>query len=232
MVNAGNLTEAKETINPNKVHPQEYTMGIRYELKGAKGDVVKAEKAVLKNLAKEPFYYTALKLSGKDIYKEASSVKAEAPKKKSKKKEAELVDTINAMQKVKMPKAEEKKKLKENVDEKMRFQDLPADPEKYKIVRDSKNYIIKATNADGVEFQKGDTVKTYDGEEIKIVKFEESQGKVKAIYNKGMFFASIDIDGLEAGKPEFRPGVDMGKSFEKIKEQLRKIVRQALAENK
>jgi hypothetical protein len=114
----------------------------------------------------------------------------------------------------------------------MRFQDLPADPEKYKIVRDSKNYIIKATNADGVEFQKGDTVKTYDGEEIKIVKFEESQGKVKAIYNKGMFFASIDIDGLEAGKPEFRPGVDMGKSFEKIKEQLRKIVRQALAENK
>jgi hypothetical protein len=232
MVNAGNLTEAKETINPNKVHPQEYTMGIRYELKGAKGDVVKAEKAVLKNLAKEPFYYTALKLSGKDIYKEASSVKAEAPKKKSKKKEAELVDTINAMQKVKMPKAEEKKKLKETVNEKMRFQDLPADPEKYKIVRDSKNYIIKATNADGVEFQKGDTAKTYDGEEIKIAKFEESQGKVKAIYNKGRFFASIDIDGLEAGKPEFRPGVDMGKSFEKIKEQLRKIVRQALAENK
>ena len=95
------LTEAKETINPNKVHPQEYTMGIRYELKGAKGDVVKAERAVLKNLAKEPFYYTALKLSGKDIYKEAPSVKAEAPKKKSKKKEAELVDTINAMQKIK-----------------------------------------------------------------------------------------------------------------------------------
>ena len=63
-----------------------------------------------------------------------------------------------------------KKKLKENVDEKMRFQDLPADPEKYKIVRDSKNYIIKATNADGVEFQKGDVVKTYDGEEIKIAK--------------------------------------------------------------
>jgi hypothetical protein len=98
------LNEAKETTNPNKVHPQEYTIGIRYELKGAKGDIVKAERAVLKNLAKEPFYYTALKLSGKDIYKEAPSVKAEAPKKKSKKKEAELVDTINAMQKVKMPK--------------------------------------------------------------------------------------------------------------------------------
>jgi len=114
--------------------------------------------------------------------------------------------------------------------EAMRFQDLPADPEKYKIVRDSKNYIIKATNADGVEFQKGDTAKTYDGEEIKIVKFEESQGKVKAIYNKGMFFAGIDIDGLEAGKPEFRPGVDMGGSFEKMKKSLEEIVRETISE--
>jgi hypothetical protein len=134
------------------------------------------------------------------------------------------------MQKVKMPKVDEKKKLKENVDEKMRFQDLPADPEKYKIVRDSKNYIIKATNADGVEFQKGDTVKTYDGEEIKIVKFEESQGKVKAIYNKGMFFAGIDIDGLEAPKPTMRPGVDMGASFEKMKKSMEEIIRETVSE--
>ena len=148
-------------------------MGIKYELKCFKGDVVKAERAVLKNLAKEPFYYTALKLAGKDIHKEAPAVKAEAPKKKSKKKEVELVDTINAMQKVKMPKAEEKKKLKEQVDEKMRFQDLPADPEKYKMVKDSKGYIIKATNADGVEFQKGDEVTTYDGEKIKIAKLNK-----------------------------------------------------------
>ena len=226
------LNEAKETTNPNKVHPQEYTMGIRYELKCFKGDVVKAERAVLKNLAKEPFYYTALKLAGKDIHKEAPAVKAEAPKKKSKKKEVELVDTINAMQKVKMPKAEEKKKLKEQVDEKMRFQDLPADPEKYKMVKDSKGYIIKATNADNVEFQKGDVVKTYDGEEIKIVKFEESQGKVKAIYNKGMFFAGIDIDGLEAPKPTMRPGVDIGKSFEKFKNKIAEIIREITAENK
>jgi hypothetical protein len=224
------LNEAKETTNPNKVHPQEYTMGIKYELKCFKGDVVKAERAVLKNLTKEPFYYTALKLAGKDIYKKAPAIKAEAPKKKSKKKEAELVDTINAMQKVKMPKKDEKKKLKENVDEAMRFQDLPADSEKYKIVRDSKNYIIKATNADGVEFQKGDTAKTYDGEEIKIVKFEESQGKVKAIYNKGMFFAGIDIDGLEAPKETMRPGVNIGGSFEKMKAKLAEMVKKAMAE--
>ena len=112
----------------------------------------------------------------------------------------------------------------------MYFADMPADPEKYKMVRDSKGYIIKATNADGVEFQKGDTVKTYDGEEIKIAKFEESQGKVKAIYNKGMFFASIDIDGLEAPKPTMRPGVDMGASFEKMKRSLEEIVRETISE--
>jgi hypothetical protein len=112
----------------------------------------------------------------------------------------------------------------------MPFKDLPADPEKYKMVKDSKGYIIKATNADGVEFQKGDTVKTYDGETIKIVKFEESQGKVKAIYNKGMFFAGIDIDGLEAPKPTIRPGVDMGKSFEKFKSKLAEMVRKAMDE--
>jgi hypothetical protein len=107
---------------------------------------------------------------------------------------------------------------------------MPADPEKYKIVRDSKNYIIKATNADGVEFQKGDVVKTYDGEEIKIAKFEESQGKVKAIYSTGMFFRGIDIDGLEAPKAEFRPGVNIGGSFEKMKKSLEEIVREVLAE--
>jgi hypothetical protein len=114
--------------------------------------------------------------------------------------------------------------------EAMRFKDLPADPNKYKIVRDSKNYIIKATNADGVEFQKGDEATTHDGEKIKIVKFEESQGKVKAIYNKGMFFAGIDIDGLEAPKETMRPGVDMGKSFEKFKSKLAEMVRKAMSE--
>jgi len=97
------LNEAKETTNPNSIHPQEYTMGIRYELKCFKGDVVKAERAVLKNLAKEPFYYTALKLAGKDIYKEKAA-KPEVTAKKKKAAKPELVDKANGMAKVKMPK--------------------------------------------------------------------------------------------------------------------------------
>jgi hypothetical protein len=200
-------------------------MGIRVEMEHT-DDLNVAKKIALDHIAENPFYYTALKLSG---IESPSAPKVKAPKevKEKKKKDAvELVDKANQMQKVKMPKKDEKKKIKENVDERMRFQDLPADPEKYKIVRDSKNYIIKATNADGVEFQKGDTAKTYDGEEIKIAKFEESQGKVKAIYNKGMFFAGIDIDGLEAGKPEFRPGVNLGGSMEKLKNMVREMMKE------
>ena len=112
----------------------------------------------------------------------------------------------------------------------MRFQDLPADPEKYKMVKDSKGKIIKATNADGVEFQKGDEVVAYNSEKIKIASFKEEQGKVMALYNKGMFFASIDIDGLEAPKPTMRPGVDMGSSFEKMKAKLSEMVKKAMAE--
>jgi hypothetical protein len=69
-----------------------------------------------------------------------------------------------------------------------------------------------------------------NGEKIKIASFKEEQGKVMALYNKGMFFASIDIDGLEAGKPEFRPGVNMGGSFEKMKSSLEEIIRETISE--
>jgi hypothetical protein len=232
MANAGGLFEGKEpkAVDENL---EEVTLGIFIE-HGCFPDKSydEVEKMVKKNIKKNPNYYTNYKLTGIRDY-EVQTMDSSKPEDHQMKfyTEKTAVDTARGMKKVKMPKKEEKKKLKENVDEKMRFQDLPADPEKYKIVRDSKNYIIKATNADGVEFQKGDTAKTYDGEEIKIVKFEESQGKVKAIYNKGMFFAGIDIDGLEAGKPEFRPGVDMGKSFEKFKlKDLKEMVRQTMDE--
>ena len=191
------------------------------------------EKLVKKNIKKNPLYYTNYKLTGIRDY-EAETMDSSKPETHQMKfvKDSNLNDTAREMKKIKAPKkVEEKKKLKETVEEaEMRFKDLPADPEKYKMVKDSKGKIIKATNVDGVEFQRGDEVVAYDGEKIKIADFKEEQGTVKALYNKGMFFATIDIDGLEAGKPEFRPGVNMGKSFEKIKEQLRIMVRKAMAE--
>ena len=190
-------------------------------------------KIVTKNLKKDPYYYTMYKLTG-TRGNEPQTMDASKPETHQMKYYTgkNAVDTAREMKKVKVPKkVEEKKKLKEGVEEEaMRFKDLPADPNKYKIVRDSKGYIIKATNADGVEFQKGDEVTTHDGEKIKIAKFEESQGKVKAIYNKGMFYTGIDIDGLEAPKATFRPGVNIGGSFEKFKSKLAEMVRKAMSE--
>jgi hypothetical protein len=233
-VKSDKLDEPLEEINEGKEPKavdediEEVTTGIQIEHECHPDmEYDEIEKMVKKNIKKNPLYYTNYKLTGIRDYT-AQTMDSSKPEDHQMKfyTEKTAVDTARGMKKVKMPKKDEKKKIKENVDEKMRFQDLPADPEKYKIVRDSKNYIIKATNADGVEFQKGDTAKTYDGEEIKIAKFEESQGKVKAIYNKGMFFAGIDIDGLEAGKPEFRPGVNLGGSMEKLKNMVREIMKE------
>jgi hypothetical protein len=227
-LNEAKKKEEKIEYSEHSCNPTELRLGIRTELeKDGVDELDKAKKIAIKNIHSDPTYYTKLKLSGVDAL---PKVKDKAPVKKAKKETTQLVDLVNGMQKVKMPKADEKKKLKEGVDEAMPFADLPADSNKYKIVRDSKGYIIKATNADGVEFQKGDEATTYDGEKIKIAKFEESQGKVKAIYSTGMFFRGIDIDGLEAPKATFRPGVNMGASFEKMKKSLEEIVREVVAE--
>jgi len=225
-------------------------------------------KIVLKNLKKDPFYYTMYKLTGtrgnipqtmdtskpethqmkyytgenavdtaremkpvKDIEK-IKTDKAKATKAKAKNVKVDLFSLIAKSQRgiPKMKPLGEKMKKVVMKEAAMRFKDLPADSEKYKMVKDSKGKIMKATNADGVEFQRGDEVIAYDGEKLKIADFKEEQGKVKALYNKGMFFASIDIDGLEAPKAKFRPDVNMGGSFEEFKSKLAEMVKKAMAE--
>ena len=228
------LNEAKKKeekiYHIHQVNPTELRLGIRTELEHGDIELDKAKEIAYKNITKDPIYYTTLKLSGVEAHPKKVKGEKVVPAKKAKKESAQLVDLVNGMQKVKMPKADEKKKIKESVEEAMRFKDLPADPEKYKMVKDSKGKIMKATNADGVEFQRGDEVVAYDGEKLKIADFKEEQGKVKALYNKGMFFASIDIDGLEAPKETMRPGVNMGGSFEKMKKSLEEIVRETISE--
>ena len=232
--------EEEEQLNENKEpkavdeNLEEVTTGIAIEHECyPTWEYAEVEKLVKKNLKKNPNYYTNYKLTGIRDY-EIETMDSSKPEDHQMKfvKDNNLNDKAREMKKVKMPKAEEKKKLKEQVEEEaMRFQDLPADPEVYKTVKDMKGKIIKATNADGVEFQRGDEVTAYDGEKIKIADFKEEQGKIKALYNKGMFFATIDIDGLEAPKETMRPGVDIGKSFEKWKmKDLKEMVRKAMAE--
>jgi len=113
------------------------------------------------------------------------------------------------------------------------FQDLPADPEKYQIKKDMKGKIVQATNDEGNVFSMNDEAIAIDnGEKIKIAGLKEEQGKVKAIFkaSTGMFFSSIDIDGLNPVNKGIRPGVDLGASFEKFKSSLEEVIREVLAE--
>jgi hypothetical protein len=140
------------------------------------------EKIVKKNIKKNPNYYTNYKLTGIRDY-EIETMDASKPETHQMKfyTEKDAVDTARGMQKVKMPKKEDKKKLKES-----------------KVRTDMKGQIVQAVNSDNITFSKNDEAKAIDnGEIIKITGFMEDQGKVKALFSKGMFSSAIDIDGLE-----------------------------------
>jgi hypothetical protein len=95
------VKEPKQSLHPNQIHPSELRMGIRVEMEHT-DDPKKAEKIALDHLAENPYYYTALKLSG---IESPSAPKAKAPvaAKKIKKKDAtEMTDPVNQMQKVKL----------------------------------------------------------------------------------------------------------------------------------
>lgn len=107
----------------------------------------------------------------------------------------------------------------------MYFKDEPADQDKYQIKKDLSGKIVQAVNSDGVKFSMNDEAITKDtNTRIKISGFEETQGKVMAKYNTGMFFTSIDIDGLEKPK-DMRFSHPFGGSTvtEKIKEYMDKF---------
>jgi hypothetical protein len=91
------ITEAKQKVDADRVHPQELSMGIKVEMEHTK-DAEKAKKIALDHLAENPFYYTQLKLSGVDVKATPSKEKKAIAKKKD---ETELVDKANQMKPVK-----------------------------------------------------------------------------------------------------------------------------------
>jgi hypothetical protein len=92
----------EKPYNPNAIHPSELRMGLRVEMEHT-DDPKKAQKIALDHLAENPFYYTALKLSGIES-PSAPKAKPVAPKKVKKKDATEMVDQANQMQKVKLMK--------------------------------------------------------------------------------------------------------------------------------
>ena len=98
------LTEGKgKDLNPNQIHPSELRMGIKVEMEHT-DDPKKAEKIALDHLAENPYYYTALKLSGVESPSKPKEKAKKEVKAKKKKESTQLVDLVNGMKKVKMPK--------------------------------------------------------------------------------------------------------------------------------
>jgi hypothetical protein len=165
------------------------------------------EKIVKKNIKRNPNYYTNYKLTGIRDY-ELETMDSSKPEDHQMKfyTEKTAVDTARGMQKVKMPKKDEKKKLKES-----------------KVRTDMKGQIVQAVNSDNVTFSKNDEAKAIDnGEIIKITGFKEEQGKVKALFNKGMFASAIDIDGLE--KVVSASPIAQALTKEEIEELMREVM--------
>jgi hypothetical protein len=205
-------------------------MGIKVELEHT-DDLDKAKKIALDHLAENPYYYTALKLAGVES-PSAPKVKAPVEKKAKKKQTAELVDLVNQMQKVKMPKAEDKKKLKE-----ARFNVIGEPNEVAKQVMQfvDGNATLKALSDDIeiqqtsdpnealLRFQYWDALPSEAIEKLKLQfnvqpdsDFDEDTGNI-------VFYRLTPLRRNYGGK-------DLGASFEKFKSQLEEIVREVLSE--
>ena len=252
--------KSKAELHPNQIHPQELRMGIKVELEHT-DDLDKAKKIALDHLAENPFYYTALKLSGIES-PSAPKVKPPVAFKKEVTAAVELVDKVNAMKPVKgfeKAKASSNKAKKEtnsgvkgvselthNAQTVRGLQKFAATGGKMKTIKLKEDYesflaqkrgeearakrIMQATNAEGVKFSVNDIVTAPDGKEIKITGFTTGKdGKMKAMYDAGMFASVYNLDDLEK-KSSFRPGVDLGASFDKLKSSLEEIVREVLNE--
>ena len=250
--NADGKTLYAQFKEMDNLNGQELLIGIDFEME-KNHDLTKmaAAKIAIKNIKKIPNYYTNFKLSGKEgftpDYIGGKSANAAARQMQPLGKD-NLVDKVMGMKPVKdveKVKASSNKAKKEtNTAEKgmslmsliaksvRGLQKMDATGEKMKkivmkegIKKDIKGKIIQVTNANGDAFERNETAIAIDnGAEIKILGFKEDQGKIKAIYDKGMFASGIDIDGLKKGKQEIMPGVNLGSVRERLKELIRKEI--------
>ena len=228
------LQEGKgKDLHPNQIHPQELRMGIKVELEHT-DDLDKAKKIALDHLAENPFYYTALKLSG---IESPSVFTAKPPVKKGKKKETiQLVDLANQMKKVKMPKAEEKKKLKEaryniigepNAAAVQAMQFVDGNNTLKALSDDIEIQQTSNPNEALLRYQYWDALPAEAVEKLKLQFNVERDGDFDEDTGEIIFYR---LTPKKLSKSGFRPGVDLGASFEKFKSQLEEIVRETLAE--
>lgn len=221
--NKGILSEAKTKLHPNQIHPQELRMGIKVEMEHT-DDPKKAEKIALDHLAENPFYYTALKLSGVES---PSAPKAKAPAKaKAKKEEVMLVDKENQM---KTPKGVEKIKASAN----------KAHKETNKGVKGVEELTHASKKAKGIK-----QVMSPTGGKMKTIReaidpavvmdyAKKYKGKDKEEVRKELTDKGVDKKIIDKvieqifSKPQ---GTNLGSSFDKFKSKLREMVQEVLNE--
>ena len=99
------LNEAKTEYDAHYCNPQEYNLGMRYEL-GKGTDEEKAHKIVYKNLKENAVYYSQLHLAGynEDAMKKDRKKRTDLP---TEVKKDNFVDAANGVKKVKMDKLTE-----------------------------------------------------------------------------------------------------------------------------
>jgi hypothetical protein len=185
-------------------------LGIRTELEHGDMELDKAKEIAYKNIAKNPIYYTTLKLSGVEAHPKKVKGEKAAPAKKAKKETIQLVDLVNGMQKVKMPKAEEKKKLKEN-----------------QLNEGGEYTFIGKLNS--AELKKIHEI--IPDIEIDVEQDDDMERTTitSKFYNNK--FIEQAVDGIiNPPKPTMRPGVDIGASFEKMKKSMEEIIRETVSE--
>ena len=208
-LNEAKKKEEKE-YHRHQVNPTELRLGIKTELEHGDMELDKAKEIAYKNITKDPIYYTTLKLSGLEAHPKKVKGEKATPAKKAKKETIQLVDLINGMQKVKMPKAEEKKKLKEN-----------------QLNEGGEYTFIGRLNS--AELKKIHEI--IPDIEIDVEQDDDMERTTvtSKFYNNK--FIEQAIDGvINPTKPTMRPGVDIGGSFEKMKKSMEEIIRETVSE--
>ena len=227
-LNEAKKKEAKAELHPNQIHPQELRMGIKVELEHT-DELDKAKKIALDHLAENPFYYTALKLSG---IESPSVFTAKPPVKKGKKKETiQLVDLVNGMKKVKMPKADEKKKIKEakfnvigepNAVAKQVMQFVEGNATLKALSDDIEIQQTSDPNEALLRYQYWDVLPSEAVEKLKLQFKVERDGDYDEDTGEIIFYRLTPLRNFGSK--------DLGASFEKFKSQLEEIVREVLSE--
>jgi hypothetical protein len=256
----GKKKKEKKELHPNQIHPQELRMGIKVELEHTdsldKAKKIALDHLAENPFYYTALKLAGVESPSTPKYKAPVAFKKEKAAEAELVDKENAMKPVKGFEKAKASSNKAKKEtnsgvkgveeLTHNAQSVRGLQKFAATGGKIKTIKLKEDYesflsqkrgeearakrVMQATNAEGVKFSVNDIVTAPDGKEIKITGFTTGKdGKMKAMYSAGMFADVYNLDDLEK-KSSFRPGVDLGKSFDKLKSTLESIVREVLDE--